>query len=146
VIKAEWTPEEDERIFQAVEAQGKKWSVISKLFPGRSDNAIKNRWNSSLSRRVEVDDRGRRFIRPESVKRRVRMRTLVDSEPAKSSGTSPVIPLSTIALPTPVFPGPETLLSSGALMWLTPGGLGSPTRAWPLFLGAGGDAPNDSFK
>jgi hypothetical protein len=30
---------------------GRKWVSISKLMPGRSDNAIKNRWYTCLGRR-----------------------------------------------------------------------------------------------
>eukprot|EP01025_Chloroclados_australasicus_P057920 TRINITY_DN7244_c1_g3_i2.p1 TRINITY_DN7244_c1_g3~~TRINITY_DN7244_c1_g3_i2.p1 ORF type:complete len:456 (-),score=27.00 TRINITY_DN7244_c1_g3_i2:361-1698(-) len=34
---------------------GNKWTQIALCLPGRTDNAIKNRWNSSLSKRLQVE-------------------------------------------------------------------------------------------
>jgi hypothetical protein len=48
VKKGQWTEEEDRIIQDGVQELGKKWSEIVKRLPGRTDNAIKNRFNSLL--------------------------------------------------------------------------------------------------
>ena len=55
VSKKEWSAEEDNFIFLAVMQFGPKWSNIAKLIPGRTDNSIKNRFNSSIMKRIYHD-------------------------------------------------------------------------------------------
>jgi hypothetical protein len=42
--RKEWLPWEDEAIRQGVEELGTKWRAISARLPGRSDDAVRNRW------------------------------------------------------------------------------------------------------
>jgi hypothetical protein len=58
VNRCPWTDEEDLVLIDWHEKIGSKWVKIAEYLPGRSDNAIKNRWNSTLSKRIEYEQTG----------------------------------------------------------------------------------------
>lgn len=55
--KGGWTEEEDAILVEAQAKWGNSWTKIAKLLPGRSENAVKNRWNSATRRRQKDQQR-----------------------------------------------------------------------------------------
>jgi hypothetical protein len=48
ITKEKWTLEEDKKLMNLFLKFGKKWSLIARYMLGRTDNTIKNRFNSAL--------------------------------------------------------------------------------------------------
>jgi hypothetical protein len=58
VARASWSREEDASLVDLYRIYGNRWTLIAAFMDGRTDNDVKNRWNSSLKRRMERISKG----------------------------------------------------------------------------------------
>ncbi|GFP80259.1 myb-related protein 3r-1 [Phtheirospermum japonicum] len=54
INKEAWTQDEELTLIRAHQIYGNKWAELTKFLPGRSDNAIKNHWNSSVKKKLDM--------------------------------------------------------------------------------------------
>lgn len=54
---APFTAEEEERLYALIEEHGRKWSMLTKFFPGRTDNHLLRFWKMAETRKAKAAEK-----------------------------------------------------------------------------------------
>nr|QSD99634.1 MYB family transcription factor [Melilotus albus] len=96
INKAPFSDEEEEKLVYAHKLYGTKWALICKLFPGRTDNALKNHFHVIMAKKQrELSSRKRKQTFQISTKNNVASESTITSNIDESNSTCTNLNLTT---------------------------------------------------
>ena len=89
-----WTEQEDELLISLHRKFGNKWVKIASIMKDRSDNAIKNRWNSTLKKKEMTDGKLNSYNNDDNIKLELEKPEIDDQSPMSTPKLLTVISTS----------------------------------------------------
>jgi hypothetical protein len=93
-----WTPEEDQLLTELHAKYGNAWTKLAMFFEGRPDNCIKNRWNSTIKKRLQRMELGQPLVMKRGRKPKPRFVPDAESPPSEPSSAPPPEPVPGLEL------------------------------------------------